>query len=1575
MRRTLASILCITLFFGMMAIFNLPAAGATDGSYFGMGDYTAHLQADPQTDTAPSDFGTTDANGKVWTDKSVTVDRDRFEITLSALAQEYISTGEGTATSSTAADVVMILDVSASMQQNTLTLDGETMTRTKAMVRAVNEALELIMAANENNRVLIYTYQSNSDGSAPVTSELLPLGHYTNDSWTKKDVWSDSSGKYFTYSTSGNSGVVKSASGLKKDGTAISQKSISTALGTCTQHGIFKGVQALATSIAAETKTTDRKPYVLLFTDGAPGNANKTWYSTTTTSCSFSHENSGSAEISALTILSAAYMKNTLNTAYHTYNGKDMGIEWFNIGLGVGSNAYGTLFLQPANLATDTSSESASIRDYISTYTSGKYSSYASYATNYTYTVDAYIVNQGDELNDAFKALAEKVEEETKTITSPIINAEGATDDLTFTDTIGAGMKVDRLALHPDKNTEVLGVKSGNTYTFAGYDTVVALSTDLYSRQVLTWQIPADEVAIFSFANRSAPTDGTYIAADPIRLTYTVEAADKAGYAGQTFYSNQSATARFSIPNDNTFYYEEGVLKTAPFAALPKSENISGLSANHTEYTTALIQDGATVTALLGNNGKLSPATQLIKSAEEQRVEAGTAAAFALAVTNKSGAALTDLAVRDTLPDGLTYLEGSAENAAIAASGDTLTFTIDRIDAGQTVTVTYRAVLKADAANGSTYENTAAVTHINEIEVYGPVDSSATVTAYQTYKVNYIWSGTVPDGASLPIDPNRYTVGAYYAVDTAYTEHTKIEKKDAFGNVTERWAFSGWADPNHGQMGQADVTVEGVWSYEAFTYPAHRVFYTWSGDVPAGKVLPTDGNSYVKNQPYTVDSTYTAATVLEIKDAFGNVSGKYTFSGWADPNRGVMGDEDITIPGVWTYTPVAVEPHRVLYTWTGDIPEGKQLPTDGNSYVPNQTYSVDGTYTHETEILTYDAYGNVNGRYTFSGWTDPNGGVMGHADVTIPGVWTFEAVDVPTHRVFYLWSGEVPPAATLPTDGNSYYENQPYGVDGTYTDATAIPTYDAYGNMNGRYTFSGWTDPNNGVMGTADVTVRGVWEYHSIQVPAHRVHYVWTGEIPTGVLIPADGNTYVKNQTYTVDGTYTAATAILTYDAYGNLNGRYTFSGWNDPNGGVMGDADITIPGVWEYESLTVPTHRVFYTWSGTVPPTQTLPTDGNEYVKNQPYTVDGSYSSATVLPTYDAFGNMNGRYTFSGWNDPNGGVMGDADVTIPGVWEYESLTVPTHRVFYTWSGTVPAGQTLPADANAYVKNQPYAVDSTYTSATLIPTYDAFGNINGKYTFSGWADPNGGVMGDTDITIPGVWTFETVDVPAHRVLYLWTGTVPPTETLPTDANAYVKDQTYPVDTKYTAETELLIYDAFGNVQGRYSFSGWTDPQGGIMGDADVTIPGVWTFESQEISAHRVFYVWSGEVPPEATLPTDGNTYVQNQPYTVDTAYTSQTEVLTYDTAGNVSGKYTFSGWTDPNNGKMGNEDITIPGVWNYQKSDAPAETPPTQTPPADTPAPSNPNTGEIPLELIFLMWLVSSVALIVLGIFRKKISK
>ena len=92
------------------------------------------------------------------------------------------------------------------------------------------------------------------------------------------------------------------------------------------------------------------------------------------------------------------------------------------------------------------------------------------------------------------------------------------------------------------------------------------------------------------------------------------------------------------------------------------------------------------------------------------------------------------------------------------------------------------------------------------------------------------------------------------------------------------------------------------------------------------------------------------------------------------------------------------------------------------------SYEIDTTYTSETVVETTDAYGNVTGRYTFSGWTDPNDGIMGESNVTVRGTWTFEDVAVAKYDVNYSWDGDVPETETLPESIIGLAKNQPLSL-------------------------------------------------------------------------------------------------------------------------------------------------------------------------------------------------------------------------------------------------------------------------------------------------------------------------------------------------------------------------------------------------------------------------------------------------------------------------------------------------------------------------------------------------------------------
>ena len=155
-----------------------------------------------------------------------------------------------------------------------------------------------------------------------------------------------------------------------------------------------------------------------------------------------------------------------------------------------------------------------------------------------------------------------------------------------------------------------------------------------------------------------------------------------------------------------------------------------------------------------------------------------------------------------------------------------------------------------------------------------------------------------------------------------------------------------------------------------------------------------------------------------------------------------MGDTNVELVGEWTFTTVEVTKHKVTYDWTGNIPEGKDLPKEITDLVKGQPYDVDSTYTSATVVEVEDAYGNVTDLYTFSGWK-LNGTVvtgkqtMGDADVELTGTWTHTEVEVPEYTITYVLDGK-----TYATETKVY--NQPISIMADPADREG-------------YTFSGWT--------------------------------------------------------------------------------------------------------------------------------------------------------------------------------------------------------------------------------------------------------------------------------------------------------------------------------------------------------------------------------------------------------------------------------------------------------------------------------------------------------------------------------------
>ena len=279
----------------------------------------------------------------------------------------------------------------------------------------------------------------------------------------------------------------------------------------------------------------------------------------------------------------------------------------------------------------------------------------------------------------------------------------------------------------------------------------------------------------------------------------------------------------------------------------------------------------------------------------------------------------------------------------------------------------------------------------------------------------------------------------------------------------------------------------------------------------------------------------------------------------------------------------------------------------------------------------------------------------------------------------------------------------------------------------------------------------------------------WTPTLSQGTENP-DGST-----TYTVTYPITVDADNLTKDGFLPANGTTTF---NYRVGSEDKSLNFNVPQVYgeatkytvTYEWTDAPGTKVYDTTGKEV--TLALPTDSKEYVKGQSYTVDDIYGKNDTVFTHDQYGNVNGKYVFSGWklgdNVVSGSqIMGDSDVTLTGVWTYTQLDVDILSVTYDW-GTTPtdvydaAGNkvtlTLPTDSEEYVKGQSYTVDDIYGKNDTVFTHDQYGNVNGKYVFSGWKLGGNVVsgsqtMGDSDVTLTGVWTYTEQVVATYSVTY------------------------------------------------------------------------------------------------------------------------------------------------------------------------------------------------------------------------------
>jgi len=305
-------------------------------------------------------------DGRMWTDKSVNSDQafiydstggvidvvnatdDEFLVTLSALSQTINSQNIIVEPS----DTVFVIDVSGSMATNTVPGDGRS--RVAVVIDALNDAINMLMAADENNRisVVIYGGQSVSGQNQAKVYPILPLGRYV----ITPPI----------FSVSGTTVTVNSAIASPL------QRTFTVEGGTPTQLGIRRGADVLlgvnkgldgGNGTLFDTGVPDpgaaegnvivtRKPNIILMTDGEPtyawldhtmGNF-KNWQGVTNTSNWYDVGNgsNGDMGLTALTVMTAAYVKQEVRDHYYgtlasNPENASKSVGFYTLGLGVNS--------------------------------------------------------------------------------------------------------------------------------------------------------------------------------------------------------------------------------------------------------------------------------------------------------------------------------------------------------------------------------------------------------------------------------------------------------------------------------------------------------------------------------------------------------------------------------------------------------------------------------------------------------------------------------------------------------------------------------------------------------------------------------------------------------------------------------------------------------------------------------------------------------------------------------------------------------------------------------------------------------------------------------------------------------------------------------------------------------------------------------------------------------------------------------------------------------------------------------------------------------------------------------------
>ena len=527
----------------------------------------------------------TEFSGRIWTDKSVAVAADnQFTIKYSALATAKEVTGKSVAP----IDVVFVIDISGSMQDNMSNTDNTD--RIVATVDALNESVETVMGMNEYTRVAVVAFSGTSQ-------VVLPLGRYTkgtrgNGNNRVTDYFSTNGRTLYTH--------------VYADGAATqTTKDTTVTGGTNIQRGYYEGLNILASrnDVTADINgtTVNRVPAMIFLSDGAPtfSSSSESWWNPANNGNDGPGNNpSGNTYFIGngfKALLTGAYMKAAVNRVYN-YD-----VSVYTVGMGIAglsgnekNLAYTTL--APVDHWNDTNNVASDIREAWATYItndgpprvnvgasngwsysndyytvnhpSGNYAQY-DIDTNVdalkTFVDGYYDANDANTVADVFKQIVSEIALSTPEVPTEVKAGETLAHGgyLTYTDPIGHYMEVKGTTMkmrYAGINYNVSDSDNDGVFTFDNDPAVIGadgkghklnqiqikVEEDANGFQTLTVAIPAALIPLrinkVTLNEEGAVTAHTNNGMEPCALEYSVGLID-------AVYDANTQTIRL-IPGD-----------------------------------------------------------------------------------------------------------------------------------------------------------------------------------------------------------------------------------------------------------------------------------------------------------------------------------------------------------------------------------------------------------------------------------------------------------------------------------------------------------------------------------------------------------------------------------------------------------------------------------------------------------------------------------------------------------------------------------------------------------------------------------------------------------------------------------------------------------------------------------------------------------------------------------------------------------------------------------------------------------------------------------------------------------------